>query len=89
MIPDFDLDSALAVGLRDALANFNNPGETQYQVMPGTQRRKFDDTDPMNMGRGVDTFTIQLDPKCGRKRYRDLKNKYRAVRVGDRTLLAR
>lgn len=32
MIPDFDLDSDLAVGLRDALANFNNPaGVTNFR----------------------------------------------------------
>lgn len=60
-----------------------NPGETQYEVMPGTQRRKFANTDPMNLGRGVDTFTIRLDPTCGRKRYQSMKRRYKATRAGE------
>lgn len=61
--------------------HIGNPGQTQYEVMPGTQRHKFGDM-PMGAGPGVQTATIQLDPACGRKRYRNLKKQYRAARAG-------
>lgn len=64
-------------------AHIGNPGQTKYEVMPGTQRRKFAETDPMNLGGGVKTCTIQLDQTCGRKRYKALKRRYQSARAGE------
>jgi len=59
-----------------------NPGETEYQITPGSQRRKFRNPADPSAG-GVDTVTIQLDPACGRKKYQNLKRQYQMTRRGD------
>lgn len=61
-----------------------NPGEIEYQIVPGSRRLK--SSNPMNpmdpTARSVETNTIRLNPKCGRKYYQNLKRRYRAARAG-------
>ncbi len=60
-------------------------GSTEYEVTPGSQRF-LSANDPTNPGAGVRTCTIRLDPKCGRKAYQDMKQRYKQARRGDLTI---